>query len=1286
MAGMAKLKDPKTCRIFFSSPFNGMEEEREELTRKYFPQIHHLCNSKGLQFVAVDMRWGITAESSEKAQVINICLREIDRSDMFVGFFGQRYGWHGAEDKVLQQNFDNAVGRYPWLNDVRDKSVTELEFLHGHLNNPGKLPACIFFRDKLFDKAKREEGEKKGDVKQVIKYSAESEHSTEMMEELKKKVWETKDNCLEVQMNYKTPKEAAEMIFKIIWKHLTEVLLVNLSAVQQSRLDMERQQHEAIQASRSNIYVGGKAYIKQLNKNLDQDMPDHILVKGPPGIGKSALLAKWISMLRKQTGEYTVIYHFIGYAEGSSEIPRFMRRLVEEFEMAVVRYSGMEDILTEIKTDIEVRELMQRLVIAMERLLKFGKKPVLILDGLDKVSRASKINKPLYWLPSVQLVGSVLVLSTLDSDTESITELEVNRKFKTITVTPLDTQEKQEMCLQILQTSGKELSPYQLQRIVEAKQTENPLFLNITLSELVSFGYFRLLDKKIDSLVNSKGIEELFQEVLVRLEGDYNVEEYPGPLVEQVLCCIHLSHQGMSEKELLEIFNIPYHVWSPLYFAIEKVIIDQGGLFKFGFMELNKAVIYRYLSDSEKRMKYIRILIEYFEKQKKHLSLLFSVSSSLTKRICNELPWLWLALDDKSGLAQCLADFHVFSRLQEESKYDLVYLWKQTGCQGDEIADKLLQTFDRGVAEIYLHFEKTGELDKKKPGIELESFLQRASLFLDDAGYSGARLKILERQFKVLTDVGADSDPDFWRRPLHCQYSIACVYVDLQRTEQGIQIHQKLWEKWKKKISDEDFVPSQEDYKEIGFIHNGLGVAYFQLKDFEKALKFYQESIDYHTKAKTEIDTICETQNNIGLILAELGQLEEALEYCNKVIKETEEQQFGYLSAKVGNYVTNKALVLRKMGRLDEAEEAYKQSLKIKINAVGKEHPIVGMAYLNLGALEMHRQNYKLSMEYYMMGLAIFRESGLAEDEYRVLQTKENILNLYMIEENFKEAETLYQETLDSLIRTGSMDSCLPPLHIEMAKYFIREQRYEEAAKTVLALIQSRHAKPSNYIHLDYIQQNMPPDKRSSWPDKYNIDYGIQLWPGSIELVKWKAEHYLIPDEDAEGLVTLLAQLHDNVTDEGVGHEGVYVHTTQWCLKQDGTVVENCFYRIVEEGLKKYPDNFEIKLDMAKSLVRQNRFQESLEHMVTLAEQLPDNSGILHFAGYVALQSGDHVLCTEYCNKLLEKFAGDDDITKKAKNMLSMAKEVEEYYKQQDSGDKTEEGHSGESLELEQET
>ena len=74
-------------------------------------------------------------------------VKEIDNH---LYYFVQRYGWHGF-DALLQKSFDVAAVKYPWLNDYREKAVTELEFLHGHLRNPGKRAACFFFRDKVFD-------------------------------------------------------------------------------------------------------------------------------------------------------------------------------------------------------------------------------------------------------------------------------------------------------------------------------------------------------------------------------------------------------------------------------------------------------------------------------------------------------------------------------------------------------------------------------------------------------------------------------------------------------------------------------------------------------------------------------------------------------------------------------------------------------------------------------------------------------------------------------------------------------------------------------------------------------------------------------------------------------------------------------------------------------------------------------------------------------------------------------------------------------------------------------
>ena len=83
------FKTPGVCRIFISSPFNGLEEEREELTKRHWPRIQTLCASRGVQLRIVDMRWGITHHATVMAQTALICLKELDRSDIFVGFFGQ---------------------------------------------------------------------------------------------------------------------------------------------------------------------------------------------------------------------------------------------------------------------------------------------------------------------------------------------------------------------------------------------------------------------------------------------------------------------------------------------------------------------------------------------------------------------------------------------------------------------------------------------------------------------------------------------------------------------------------------------------------------------------------------------------------------------------------------------------------------------------------------------------------------------------------------------------------------------------------------------------------------------------------------------------------------------------------------------------------------------------------------------------------------------------------------------------------------------------------------------
>ncbi|MEJ2649334.1 MAG: DUF4062 domain-containing protein, partial [Sedimentisphaerales bacterium] len=123
----------RIVRVFVSSTFRDMHEEREELVKRIFPQLRKLCESRGVTWGEVDLRWGVTDEQKAEGKVLPICLEEIKRCrPYFISLLGERYGW--IPDTISPE----VIEREPWLREhvQEGKSVTELEILHGVLNNP----------------------------------------------------------------------------------------------------------------------------------------------------------------------------------------------------------------------------------------------------------------------------------------------------------------------------------------------------------------------------------------------------------------------------------------------------------------------------------------------------------------------------------------------------------------------------------------------------------------------------------------------------------------------------------------------------------------------------------------------------------------------------------------------------------------------------------------------------------------------------------------------------------------------------------------------------------------------------------------------------------------------------------------------------------------------------------------------------------------------------------------------------------------------------------------------
>ena len=90
--------------------------------------------------------------AQQQFETLRVCLREVDRSQpYFVALLGQRYGWCDQTDDRLKKSFDKAQAEFPFVNNYRGRSVTELEILRGVFERNDeekkKLKAFFYFRD-----------------------------------------------------------------------------------------------------------------------------------------------------------------------------------------------------------------------------------------------------------------------------------------------------------------------------------------------------------------------------------------------------------------------------------------------------------------------------------------------------------------------------------------------------------------------------------------------------------------------------------------------------------------------------------------------------------------------------------------------------------------------------------------------------------------------------------------------------------------------------------------------------------------------------------------------------------------------------------------------------------------------------------------------------------------------------------------------------------------------------------------------------------------------------------
>ncbi|MFX0205549.1 MAG: DUF4062 domain-containing protein, partial [Candidatus Hodarchaeota archaeon] len=116
----------KTFRIFVSSTFSDLKEERNALQRNVFPKLRELCLQHGCRFQAIDLRWGVREEAAQDQLTLRICMEEIARCQRvtprpnFIILLGDRYGWCPLPYEISAEEFEQILLK------ISDKGSREL--------------------------------------------------------------------------------------------------------------------------------------------------------------------------------------------------------------------------------------------------------------------------------------------------------------------------------------------------------------------------------------------------------------------------------------------------------------------------------------------------------------------------------------------------------------------------------------------------------------------------------------------------------------------------------------------------------------------------------------------------------------------------------------------------------------------------------------------------------------------------------------------------------------------------------------------------------------------------------------------------------------------------------------------------------------------------------------------------------------------------------------------------------------------------------------------------------
>jgi tetratricopeptide (TPR) repeat protein len=1003
----------REIRVFISSTFRDMMRERDLLVKQVFPELRRKCAGRFVTFTEVDLRWGITEEQAAEGQVLPLCLAEIERSrPYFIGLLGERYGW--IPDTIRPE----VIEREPWLKEhVHCRtSVTELEILHGILNNPKMMSLAFFYfrnpdyvnNPSLSPEVRREmiERDLPADIEKYGKTEAarRTEERKSKLAALKQRI---RDSELPLIETYATPEALAEIV-----RTQFDALIDRLYPEEQAPdlLAQERMAHEAFAKSKLFACINRPAHLAALNSFISP--PEHggkgIVVTGESGCGKTALLAAWArDWTAAHPGDF-LFQHYFGATPDSASPGGFLQRLLGELKSRF-------DISEDIPTDPE--KLRDTLLLWLAQAAGQGR-VLLVLDGLSQVQGGEAERRlnflPPHIPPNVAVLASALPGPALDT----------LRGWGWIEhgLPPAGETEVDAMIGEYLKIHARTLEPALRRQLATAPGASNPLFLRTVLEELRQFGSFERLPQRVAHYLGADNPKALFLRVISRWQEDFDGKDPEKDrlrigLVRRALTHLWAARQGLSEPEWLDLLGadveplsgnstiqrpepamrhstLPRALWTPLFWALEPHLSQSAGLYVFSHDFLRQAIEEEFLPGLDARRSARLAIIDYFERHPNQ--------SQMTPRKAAEWPYQLHSVKAWDRLEYCLTDIPLFLALyNDKTKWELTGYWKPLRFRGRDIAACYTAAHRRWIAEpanVQDHYVST-----------------HMGLFLVDNGLHQAAepllYRALETRERLLGPV----------HPLTIN-SVSSFALLLER---------------------------KGDYSGAEPL-------------FRRALELSEQVLG------AEHSSTLTTVNNLAALLRRKGEYLAAEELLRRAL-ETSERVLGPEHPDTLLSVSNLAALLESKGDYAGAEQLCHRALEGCERIMGPEHPNTLTTGNNLAAL-LHRKGDYAAAEALLRRVLEGCERIMGPEHPNTLTSVNNLAALLKSKGDYSGAEPLFHRVLEGCERIRGLEHPDTLAGVNNLAELLRSKGDNEGAEPLFRRALELSERVQGPVHPDTIQ------------------------------------------------------------------------------------------------------------------------------------------------------------------------------------------------------------------------